>query len=650
MSQASPQVHVRYRFADFEVREDSGELRHRDESLRLPDQAWDVLLALLRASGRLVTREDLRQQLWPNRAFGDFDGGLNAAVCKLRRALQDDGAEPHLIGTLPKHGYRMLVPVQILEEDRPGPPGATTAVHPSARLSLAGSMRWLFAILLVAGGLGVWGLLAGNGRHAGAGRVPSIALLPLANVSGDPAQEFLAVSLTEHLIQELALRRDIQVAPFAAVHSLRQEQILPAELCHRLGVEAFVEGSVRREGDRLFLHLRLVPGRSGLAAWAQNLDMPWKDLSEIPSVGAAHLVRAMELPSIPREASGGSRDAEATAAYWEARYELSLLNSGGIEKAIALYERATLRDPRFASAYGGLANAELWRGLLNRQETHSALMASYRYAIRALELDPSCGEAHLALAFIHWLHDWDFPAAEARFQKALEVTPGSAQIHAAYASYLFFRGRDSEAEPHLALGEPSAKGDPIVAMDVLRCYTLSKRHQEVIEFGRSLLADRPHWTWAHGHLFEACVATGRVREAIDENLNAVADLPELAKNLEGLRGGRDLRTMLRREATWNETRHSEGKTFEGPGVVAYLWASLGERDSALRWLEAAVEAKDYDALFVLRYPYWDAFKGEPRFEKLLLRMGTQKDVRSAKALAGRFTPASEPPASAPVAP
>ncbi len=623
--------HVRYRFADFELREHSGELRHGEELLRLPEQAWDVLLALLRASGDLVTREELRQQLWPDRTFGDFDGGLNAAVRKLRRALHDDGAEPHLIGTLPKHGYRMLVTVEAQEEASPSAaplsPSAEDAPPRPARPAFARFLWAWAAMLAVASGLGLWAIRAQNDRKMAPVRIHSIALLPLANPSGDPAQDYLASSLTEHLIQELALRRDIQVAPFAAVASLRQQRVLPGELCRQLGVEAFVEGSVQREGGRLILHLRLVPAHSGLATWAQTLDMPWQDISDVPAAGASQLARGLQLPSNPSRVAGGSRDAEATAAYWEARYEVSLLNSSGIEKALALYRRATQRDPRFASAYGGLASAELWRGLLDRSVTDSALAESYRYATRALELEPSCGEAYLALAFIHWLHDWDFTAAEANFQKALEANKGSAQIHAAYASYLFSRGRSSEAEPHLVLAQSNAKGDPVVAMDVLRCYTLARRPQEAIAFGRSILAARPHSAWAQGHIFEACVATGKTGEAIEANLAAVADLPELAKHLKGLRHNNDLKTMLRREATWNEARHARGRPFEGPGVVAYLWAALRERDRALRWLERAVEVKDYDALFVLRYPYWDAFQGDPRFEKLLQRMGIRGDAR-----------------------
>lgn len=625
---ASQSLPLCYRFAEFELREHSAELRHGDESLRLPDQAWAVLLALLRAAGDLVTREELRQQLWPDKDFGDFDGGLNAAVRKLRRVLQDDGTEPHLIGTLPKHGYRMLVPVEVVE-DSPlvGNPAAEARPHTPPRVPIGRLLRWSMFLFLLVGGLGLWAIFAMNGKQNAGVRIHSIALLPLANLSGDPTQDYLAASLTEQMIQELALRQDLQVAPFAAVSPLRQDRVLPGELCRRLGVDAFVEGSIRREGNRILLHLRLVPGSSGLATWAQTLDMPWKDLGDVPPAGASRLARALDLSSNPSRVPGGSRDAEATAAYWEARYEFSLLNAGGIEKALALYGRAIQKDPGFASAHGGLANAALWRGLVNRSGDNASLAASYRHALRALELDPACLEAHLALAFIHWLHDWDFTAAEGSFQKALEVAPRSAQARAAYASYLFARGRSDEAISHLAQAEPSARNDPVVAMDVLRCYTLSRRHQEAIEFGRSILADRPHWTWVHGHIFEACVALGREKEAIEANLNAVADLPELARRLEGVRQGSDLKGMLRREAMWNESQQAQGRPFEGAGIVAYLWAALGERERALHWLETAATARDSDALFVLRYPYWDAFRGDPRFEELLQNLGIGQDPR-----------------------
>jgi len=613
---------LRYRFADFEFHERTGELCRKGKTTQLPDQAGLVLSALLRASGEVVTREELRKVLWPGKVFGDFEGGLNAAVRKLRRALEDDGSEPRYIGTLPRRGYRLLVPAGAESDDVPD--ASPVRVDPSPAVpktlrSPTSRSRWMERLVAMASRL--------RRRWASASPHCSIALLPLINLSGDRSKDYLAASLTEQLIQELALRGDLQVAPLAAVRCLDPESLLPGDLCRRLGVESLVEGSVRPQGDSLQIHLRLIAASSGLSVWAQSLKLSWKDLGLIPSRLALRLSEALALPAQVRKIPPPHRDAETLALQLEARHELSFLTARGLDRAVRLYEQALQRDPGFAEAYAGLTTAELWRGILGRTGASVALSASYRHAMAALELEPDCSEAHLALAFIHWLHDWDFPAAEASFRKVLELSPASFRIQAAWASYLFARGRDAEAEPHLAQAEPFAQGDPMVAMDVLRCYTFARRHAEALAFGRAVLASRPQWTWANGHIFEACLALGRGEEAIVANLGAVADRPALERVLKTARPGADLRALLRLEAEWNETRHREGEPAEGSGILAYLWAAAGHREKALAWLETAVETRDYNALFVLRYPYWDAFHGDPRFEAALDRMGLQGDPR-----------------------
>jgi len=371
---ASPNTILRARFGDFVVDFESFELRKRGVRLKLQDQPFQILKLLLQRQGQLVTREELCATLWEESTFVDFDTGLNAAVRRLRDVLIDSADQPRYIETLPRHGYRFIAPVEVLAEapavgvknsvttlEEMTPDESAHSVGAPAEVLVKQTNSWLRAIvptcvLVLTLGVGAFTLRSKMlARHPSDIRIHSIAVLPLQNLSGDPSQDFFADGMTDILITNLAGLNSVRViSRTSAMHYKGSPKSLP-EIARELDVDAVVEGTVSRAGDRVRINARLIDAESDRHLWAHEYNSDLKNILQIQSDLAATISKEVAgkltlngQPHVvikPRQV-----DPEAYDAYLEGEYFLDRWTGQGFDRAKSYFEHAIRLDPSFVDA------------------------------------------------------------------------------------------------------------------------------------------------------------------------------------------------------------------------------------------------------------------------------------------------------------
>ena len=640
----------RVRFDAYDVDMRSGEVRKHGIRLKLHRQPFQVLSLLLEHPGDVVTREELRQKLWPGDTFVDFDTGLNSAVKKLRDALCDSAEEPRYIETLPRRGYRFIGTVQNDDSSTgvglveslavislpPNPTENGLRVERSAEGEVdvrpTGTSRARFWLAL---GLGLAGLaliavtyvmLGGHTGHTTQTRIRSLAVLPLSNLSGDSSQEYLADEMTEELCGRLARIHDLRVISRTSVMRFKGTKLSVPEIARTLGVDALVEGSVIRQGNRIRVHAQLIRASTDEHIWADEYDGELGDVLALESEVAQSIARKVEV-----KVSGEERarllaahhvSPEVYESYLKAQDEFSKSGSQAeLEQSIALFEETIGKDANFAPAYVGLANAYerlgSVRGGAPPKETHPKMMSAAR---KAIELDPDLAEPHVLLAEVYQ-KQWQWSDAEAEFKRALELNSNDAGAHVGYAKWLLCQGRTDEA---LAWVQRARELDPLggagitpvggVAITNGFILFYARRYDEAI---RELRNDDPdHW-----YLGLALIANGQPDEAITvlEKALGTDRNPAVMGVLVRAYAHAGRRSEALRLVDELKRRQQTSYVAAAPFVNAYL--GIGDNEQALAWLERAYEEQSNMLQLIKVHPYFDPLRGDPRFADLVHRVG-----------------------------
>ena len=456
------------RFDGFEVDLRSGELRKHGVRTKLQGQPFQVLQVLLGNPGEIVSREELKQKLWPTETFVDFDDGLNTAVKKVRDVLGDSAAHPRYIETIPRRGYVFIgkleaepsttsvaEPAQEASANAsrlstPGLPNATLQPSPGQWKPRSAGLRTLYVSV---GVLAFTGALVGiffrRGRDhlfgAGAPQIRSIAVLPFQNMSGDSSQEYFSDGTTEQLITDLAQIRSLRViSRTSAMRYKNSTKSLP-EIGQELGVDAIVEGSVRRSEGRVRVTAQLVRAATDVHLWAKDYDRDVSDLLKLQADVAREIAQEIRVQLTPEEAGRLARTQTTNSAageeFWFGRrYEVEG-SDAALKKAIEHYSQAVQLQPDYALAYAGLAQA--WAEL--RATDHSEAEANaQKAAAKALELGPDLAETHVAMATIE-VEKWHWQEADDQYQAALRLDSNSVESCACYAYFLVLMRRFPEA-------------------------------------------------------------------------------------------------------------------------------------------------------------------------------------------------------------
>jgi TolB-like protein/DNA-binding winged helix-turn-helix (wHTH) protein/Tfp pilus assembly protein PilF len=617
------------RFQGFELDSRAGELRFGGEKIPLQEKPLRILQRLVDCPGDVVTRDELRQALWSADTFVDFDGGLNTAVNKLRSALGDSATEPRFIETVGRRGYRFLAPVDVDHrgptggEPRPGPEATPTAV-PIA----AGAIRRRRLLVALAGAAALaasafaWQAL--RGRSGEVSVIRSMAVLPLANVSQKADEEYFADGMTDALITDLAAVRSLRVISRQSVMRYKASRKSLAEIGRELGVEAVIEGTVLRSGDRVRVTAQLVHVPSDRHLWARSYERDVGDVVALQGELARAIVGAVRAEVAPGEGKAavtgrGSGSPEAYDLYLRGRYLFNRRGTDGdafaenLKKALGYLEQATKKDPGFAPAQGALAEAYAlagYSGVLPRAEVEPKVTAAIH---EALALDPDLVEGHTMRAGLLAFAQRDWAGGEREYQRALELDPTYSNAREWYGFYLAAMGRHGE---HLEQARRGLEVDPfnvLLNASVANALAHLGRHDEAIAQYRRTLDLEPRLNWVRDDLARLYSRLGRHEEAIAE---AGRTGSRIALAEVYARAGRsaDARRLLA------EFKALAPNRYASPLAVASVHALLGEKDQAFDYLEGAYRAR-LTALSHLKVePGLESLRSDPRFADLRRRM------------------------------
>jgi len=605
------------RFGPFQLDLRAAELHHNGSRTKLPDQPFQILTALLEHPGEVVTREELRQRLWGSDTFVDFEQGLNTAVKRLRELLGDSAEKPRFIETVPRHGYRLMVPVEGSD------PTSSAVADASARRRKI----WLTvsASLLVAVALGVIWRQRVLERFRPV-KIESLAVLPLENLSGNPDEEYFADGMTEALITELGKVSALRVISRQSVMQYKGANKPVPQIARELHVDAVVEGSVLRLGDNVRITAQLVQASPERHLWSDSYERNFRDVIPLQREVTQAIVREIRVALTPQEQQSLANvrpvSPEAYEAYLKGRYHYDKWSTEDTQKARDWFRRAIDKDPHFAPGYARLA----WTYTHTPGEWGGSVRESYETARRltqeALVIDGTLAEAHMVLADIMREYDWDWAGAEEEYRRAISLNPGDARAHAQYSELLSCLARHEEAIKEAKLALQLDPVSPFTNGQVGYVLYWARRYDEAIEQLQKTLDLDPNYSRAYFALGRAYLEKGMPRKALEalkkgEGLVSARSGPSdflgyaygtLGERSEALKIADQLKILRDQgnpDATWG---------------LARVYTGLGDKDRALEFLQNAYD-EHYPSLEVIKVdPQFDRLHSDPRFQDLVRRM------------------------------
>ncbi|HEX3155349.1 MAG TPA: tetratricopeptide repeat protein [Candidatus Angelobacter sp.] len=528
-----------YEFGVFTVEVIGGELRKHGVRLKVQERPLQLLVCLLERPGEIISRDELRQRLWPDGIFVDFDHNISSAINKLRTVLNDSASNPRFIETVGSRGYRFLADVKRIPSAPPSSPQPPNQETPEVPIIATGANTHSPRLALwkvVAGGVLVFAiLLAGYFRlvrKASKSIAPvtrvMVAVLPFQNLTGDPGQDYFSDGLTEEMIAELTRLNQDRVGVIArtSVMLYKQSPKPLDQIGRELGVQYLMEGSVRRDSGRVRITAELIQVKDQTHLWAREYDRELKNSlalqSEIAqeigdeiqiSLGDGNAVKAANHPAPTRSTASY----EAYDLYLKGRYFWNKRTRAGFLQAASYFQQAIAKDPKYASAYAGLADTfglmSTWYAVPQQEFMPKAKAA----ALNALALDDSLAEAHASLALVAENYDYDWQTAEKEFRRAIQLNPDYATAHQWYAEYLAWQGRFDEA---LAESERARQLDPmslIIATDHGAILFYARKYDRAIDQFRAVVDMDPGFGNARAFLAATYVQQGKFAEALKQN-------------------------------------------------------------------------------------------------------------------------------------
>lgn len=597
----------------------------------------ELLILLVQRRGELVTREEIAERLWGKGVFLDVEHGINTAICKVRLALRDDPEKPYFLETIVGKGYRFAAPVTCRSGDSEPPANpipspsqidSIQAILPTGKRGVSLRLRVLVGAATVLALLALVLVLHRGGGTKGATQpgIKSLAVLPLKNLSGDPSQEYLADGMTEALIGRLSGIHDLRVISRTSVMRFKNPQLSVPQIAKMLNVDAIVEGSVTREGNRVRVTAQLIRGATDEHFWSETYDRQLRDALALQSDLAQAIADKVEATVTGKEherlTAARSVAPEVYESYLKGRFAYNKSNTrAGFEESVGYFEDAIKRDPTFAPAYVGLASAYTDLGTVfigvQPEETRPKVLSAAR---KALELDPDLAEAHVLLAEVQQ-DQWQWADAEAEYRRALDLNPNDAEAHAGLALWLLCQGRTDEAVSWARRGREL---DPLAVSGTKIAWILfqSRRYDEAIHELHSVLAVEPDQAESLWYLGFVLVAKNQSEDAIPV-LEKAASVSNRSPGVIGVlirayahagRRGDALRLLAELKR-----RRKAGYVPAGAFVNAYL--GLGENDQAFAWLEQAYKERSNILQFLKVHPYFDPLRNDPRFADLLRSAG-----------------------------
>jgi TolB-like protein/DNA-binding winged helix-turn-helix (wHTH) protein/Tfp pilus assembly protein PilF len=638
--------------ADCELDPNSYELRRSGRVLKLERIPTEILLFLVERRGQLVTRDEIAERVWGKDVFLDTDNSINGAIRKIRQVLKDDPERPRFIQTISGRGYRFIAPAP--EEAQPAatPDPDTASLAPTQAVSVPAlaaddgkllppramksrKAHWLVVAAIAGVVLGGAATAAWIFRpwssprvHPAGGRV-ILAVLPFQNLTGDPSQDYFSDGMTEEMIAEIATLdpEHLGVIARTSVMSYQHNPKPVTQIGRELGAQYVLEGSVRRDGNKVRVTAQLIRVEDQTHLWAREYDRERKDLlvlqSDIARATANEIASALgeQAPGVPGAAPFATpQQYESHELYLQGLY---FWNQRKIVPAIDYFQQAIDKDPQNARAYAGLADSYTLRGGYSGVESPEYAARAESAALRALQLDASLAEAHTAFALIRENYHWDWQTAEQEYRKAIALNPSYSTAHQWYAECLMWQGRFDEA---LKESDRARQLDPlslIIATDRGAIFYYWRQYDRAIqEFLRVREMD-PNFPRS-GLIALAYAHNGSFDKAFAEQgpaLDAPWSWTDRAE-LYGLAGRRaDAQNALNGLLQLQQRQPPHQSVNMACVAVAYL--SVGNNQQALAWLQRAYKEQPNTLTSLKVDPVYDPVRSDPRFQDLLQRVGLE---------------------------
>ena len=465
------------------------------------------------------------------------------------------------------------------------------------------------------------------GGYATHHQIRSLAVLPFQNLSGDPSQDYVVDGMTEELIGRLSRIHGLRVISRTSSMHFRNTQLSVPEIARILGVDAIVEGSLIREGSQVRVHAQLIRAAADEHLWAGEYQREYRSILEVQDEVTRSIAEQIGVTLTPENrtqlASTSPIDPGAYENYLRGRYYFNQRTQDALNKSISSFQQAIAADPGYAPAYSGLAEAYAMLGFRGGLSSKDALSHAKKAAQKAIELDNVLAEPHASLAFIAETYEWDWPAAEREYKRALELNPGYAQAHNLYAGYLTYTGRFSEG---ISEARHARDLDPLslpINNALAGRLLASRRYDEALRQVQATLELDSHYAPAHQTLGWVYLHTGKQNDAIREfrvalTLSGATDT-DIQLDLGfafAVSGKRDEARGILAEI---EKLHQQGVV--PSSSVGVLYGALGESDAAFAWLEKASDERDPQLTYLKAGRRFEPLRDDPRFQQLLHRVG-----------------------------
>lgn len=622
-------------------------LRRGSRVLKLERIPLEILLLLLEHPGGIVTREDIVARVWGKDVFLDTDNSIRGAIRKIRQALKDDPEEPRFIQTVTGQGYRFIAPIVSPPQENsaavPNPPTETPVpleepkeletllpapAEDQDRRLLGARSSWL--VLGLASGLALALALAfaiskGRPGDAKVPKIRSLAVLPLKNLSGDPSQQYFADAMTEEIIGRLAAIHDLRVISRTSVMQFQDPKETVPEISRKLGVDAIVEGSVIRDGNRIRVHAQLIRAANDEHFWSETYDREIGDVLTIESDVAQSIAEKVRVTVTGQEQARLAAKRKVSPDAYESFLKGNYTNRNtraGIEQSISYYKDAIHKDPTFAPAYLLLADAYGNLSSVYGGGTPGEARGKLLDAVqKALELDPELAEAHVLLANFYQ-REWNWSGSAAEFRRALELKPNNVPAISGFASWLVCEGR---AEEGVAWSQRARELDPMNVEGLVNEGFLlfqARHYDDAIQILRDALAVEPDNAVAHWFMGYNLIAKEQPEQAIPE-LEKAVQLSDRSPAVIGVlirayaHAGR--RADALRMLDELKRRSKTGYVPAGAFINAYL--GLGDKEQAFFWLERGYQEKSGIMPLLKSHPHFDPIRNDPRFANLIHRVG-----------------------------
>lgn len=604
------------------------------KTVRLEPKVMQVLVCLAE-SPDLTPKEKLMRTVWADTFV--TDDVLTRSISELRKVFEDDPKNPRFIQTIPKGGYRLMVPAREakLAEPQlevPAAPASGPAFESAAprRNLVPMAMVGLATLLLIAYAVGrhFSQSMAAPAAISQSGARPTLAVLPFQNLSNDPQQEYFADGLTAEMISQFGRLPSDRLGVIAWNSMLRYKATRKSEdeIGRELGANYLLEGTVRRSNDKVRITAELIHAGDRSHVWANSYDGDLSDVLALQSRVAREIANEIRVQLTPEEEQMLAKQPTVTIegydAYLKGKFLPKMDTGEGFLHDIANFQQAIRLNPSYAPAYAGLAFSYRMlasRGFAPPKETYAkALQATQK----ALELDPDSAEAHHELAFIDWRYQWDFAAADKEFKRALELGPDDAAILHSYSLYLKSIGKYEEASTIGSRGLAISPLDSFAHTNHGTVLALLKRYNEAMQEFNEVTEKEPRNYYVYERMGAVLLWQGKKPEAIAAFEKSLSLSGVTGEKLAWL--GYAYALSGRREEAMqilSQLDHEPKQNYVSPFYRALLEIGLGNREAALNWLEKAFDDRDEWMVYLRIYPEFDSLHSDPRFQKLEQRIG-----------------------------